>query len=147
MLDGKWIANTNIKDQILDLTLEQALAKVANLNTIAGLIFHLNYYIAGVLKVFEGGNLDIRDKFSFDIPEMHSEDDWLNLKKELFANTEKFANHVENMTEEKLSKVFVREQYGDYRRNIEAMTEHAYYHLGQITLLKKMIVASDIEIP
>ncbi len=29
---------------------------------------HVNYYISGVLNVFDGGTLDIRDKLSFDFP-------------------------------------------------------------------------------
>lgn len=140
ILNGTWIANTNFKDQIGDVTLEQAQKKVANLNTIAMLTFHINYYVAGVLQVFEGGDLTIRDKFSFDLPDMKSEEEWLNLKNKLFTNTEKFANHVEAMTNEKLNEVFVKEAYGDFRRSIEGMIEHAYYHLGQITLIKKMIL-------
>ncbi|MEM0942216.1 MAG: hypothetical protein AAGI25_20860 [Bacteroidota bacterium] len=74
---------------------------------------------------------------------MELEKQWEDLKNKLFSNAEGFAMHVEKMTDEKLNKVFVKEKYGDYRRNIEAMIEHAYYHLGQMTLIKKIIVASD----
>ncbi|MBL0072977.1 MAG: hypothetical protein IPP34_14725 [Bacteroidetes bacterium] len=41
LLDGKWIANTNFKEQILSINWEQATTKVANLNTIALLTFYL----------------------------------------------------------------------------------------------------------
>ncbi|MEG1022142.1 MAG: hypothetical protein RSE50_11550 [Myroides sp.] len=44
------------------------------------------------------------------------------------------------MRDEKLDSVFVDEKYGSYRRNIEAMIEHSYYHLGQIVLIKKMLL-------
>jgi hypothetical protein len=43
------------------------------------------------------------------------------------------------MPNDKLDSVFVYEKYGSYRRNIDAIIEHAYYHLGQIVLIKKMI--------
>ena len=43
------------------------------------------------------------------------------------------------MTEEKLEEIFVDEKYGTYKRNIEGMIEHCYYHLGQISLINKMI--------
>ena len=33
ILNGKWIANTNLKDQLQDVTLEQAVAQVFHLNT------------------------------------------------------------------------------------------------------------------
>jgi len=44
------------------------------------------------------------------------------------------------MTETQLEETFVDEKYGNYLRNIEGIIEHGYYHLGQISLLKKMIV-------
>lgn len=54
-------------------------------------------------------------------------------------DAEEFALKVEAMSDEKLDSVFVDEKYGSYRRNIEAMIEHSYYHLGQIVLIKKML--------
>ena len=60
LLNGKWIANTNFKDQITNITWEQVVEKVENLNTIAMLTFHINYYLKGLLNVFEGGNLEIK---------------------------------------------------------------------------------------
>jgi hypothetical protein len=65
-IDGLWIANTNFKDQLSDVTWEQAVTKIGSLNTIAMLTFHIDYYIAGIINVFEGGDLEIKDKFSFD---------------------------------------------------------------------------------
>ena len=140
-LDGKWIANTNILDQLTDLTWTQATHKIGNLNTIAALTFHLNYYLNGVSNVFEGGKLEIRDKFSFDLKPLTSENAWQSLKNELLGNAERFAQLVEKMTLDKLNEGFVDEKYGTYRRNIEGIIEHAYYHLGQISLLKKMVLA------
>jgi hypothetical protein len=139
ILNGTWIANTNFKDQLSQVNWEQAITKIGSLNTIALLTFHINYYVAGVLKVLEGGGLDIRDKFSFDLPPITSAEDWERLKNDLFSNAEKFANQVERMPEEKLEAGFVDEKYGSYRRNIEGMIEHSYYHLGQVSLLRKLL--------
>jgi hypothetical protein len=143
LLNGKWIANTNYKDQLLNLTWKQATKKIGSLNTIAALTYHINYYIGGVLNVQEGGALDIRDKYSFDLPPITSKQDWDNLLNVMWSNAEKFANQVELMSEEKLEDVFVDEKYGNYRRNIEGIIEHSYYHLGQISLIKKMILESE----
>lgn len=140
LLNGKWIANTNVKEQITSITWEQALVKVENLNSIAMLTFHLNYYLKGLLNVFEGGSLDIKDKFSFDMPEITSEMDWLNLVNDLLSNAEKFIHFVENMDDNILTQPFVKAEYGTYLRNIEAQIEHTYYHLGQISLIKKLII-------
>jgi uncharacterized damage-inducible protein DinB len=140
LLNGKWVANTNYKDLLSGLTWEQATSKVESLNTIADLTNHINYYIKGILNVFEGGSLEIHDKYSFDSPPVSSMEDWHNLLNDMWINSEKFARYVESMTEVKLEEVFVDEKYGTYKRNIEGMIEHCYYHLGQISLIKKMII-------
>ena len=143
ILNGRWIANTNYKDQLTNVSWEQATTKIGALNTIAVLAFHINYYISGILDVFKGGELVIRDKYSFDMPEINSGEDWDQLLNELWVNAEHFAGHVENMTDEKLEEFFVKEEYGTYRRSIEGVIEHSYYHLGQISLIKKMIQEAD----
>lgn len=139
LLDGHWIANTNYKEQIENVNREQAVCQIGNLNTIAALTFHINYYLAGILNVLNGGELEIRDKYSFDLPPITSEQDWINLKKELFSNASSFVHHVKNLPDDKLDEVFVNKKYGTYLRNIEGVIEHSYYHLGQITLLNKMV--------
>jgi len=85
----------------------------------------------------------IRDKFSFDLPELNSEEDWKNLWTSLISNAELYANHVEKMSAQKLAAPFFNEAYGDYRRNIEGTIEHCYYHLGQISLIRKLITSKQ----
>jgi len=140
LLNGKWIANTNFKEQILSVNWEQAIQKVENLNTIALLTFHINYYLAGLLNVFAGGKLEIKDKYSFDLPEIKSEKDWNKLVNDFLVNSEIFANQVEQMDESLLDQPFAEEKYGSYLRNIEGVIEHSYYHLGQVSLIRKIIV-------
>lgn len=137
-LYGKWIANTNYKEQLENISFDLAIKKYRNLNSITALTFHVNYYVAGVLNVLKGGNLEISDKFSFDMPVIENDEKWSNLKTEFLQNAEEFAKVVEQMSEEQLQCIFVKEDYGTYYRNIEALIEHAYYHLGQITLIKKL---------
>ncbi len=139
ILSGRWIANTNFYDQLKDINFQQATTRIGDLNTIAMLTFHIDYYIAGILQVFDGGTLDIRDKYSYDMPEIKDEQQWEDMKQKLWEDAEKFAQHIEKITKEQLHGVFVDEKYGNYLRNIDAMIEHSYYHLGQLVLLKKMI--------
>ena len=141
VLNGRWIANTNFMDQLAQVNREQATHRIGSLNTIAALTFHINYYIAGVLNVFEGGGLEIRDRYSFDLPPIETEEAWEALVNTLKTNAEKFADHVGRMSAETLDSGFVDEKYGTYRRNIEGMIEHSYYHLGQVSLIRKMILA------
>jgi len=139
LLDGLWIANTNFKDQLSNVNMEQATAKIGSLNTIAMLTFHIDYYIAGLIHVFEGGDLEIRDQYSFDLPPVESEEQWESLKSKLWKDAEKFAALLEQMPDSKMNEGFVDEKYGTYLRNIDGMIEHCYYHLGQITLIKKLL--------
>ncbi|MCO6491576.1 MAG: DUF1572 domain-containing protein [Phaeodactylibacter sp.] len=138
-LNGTWVATTNLKAQLSDVTWEEATTKVGNLNTLAALAFHVNYYVSGILNVLKGGSLDIRDKYSFDMPPVESQEDWEKLLDKMWSDGEAFASLVEQIPDEKLGAGFVEEKYGNYYRNILAMIEHSYYHLGQVVLLKKMI--------
>lgn len=139
LLNGQWIANTNYSEQLQSVNWQQATQKIDNLNTIAALTYHINYYMAGLLNAFENGKLEISDKYSFNLPPINSEADWNRLVTEFLNNAEKFANKVEQMEDSVFDKPFIDEKYGTFLRNIEGVIEHNYYHLGQITLIKKMI--------
>lgn len=139
ILNGTWIANTNFKDQLENLDWKIAVSPIQDLNTIAILAQHIHYYINGINQVFNGGTLDIKDKFSFDFPPIHSQEQWDNFLTKFWNDAEAFASFVEQMPNENLNEVFVDAKYGTYKRNIEAMIEHSYYHLGQIVLIKKQL--------
>ena len=139
LLNGRWIANTNYKELLSDLDWQQATQKIGNLNSIAALVFHVNYYLAGLISAFENGRLEIRDRYSFDLPPIGSEADWAAHRSVFFSNAEKFADAVEQMDDSLFDQPFIDEKYGSFLRNIEAVIEHSYYHLGQISLIKKYI--------
>ena len=139
ILNGTWIANTNYKHQLENLDWKIAVTPVKNLNTISILAQHIHYYINGINNVFKGGPLDIKDKFSFDFPPITSQEDWQIFLDKFWNAAEEFASFTEQMPDEKLDQVFIDEKYGTYKRNIEAMIEHSYYHLGQIVLIRKLL--------
>ncbi len=139
LLDGKWVTGTNIKDEIKDLDWKTATTKIHSLNSIADLTFHMDYYLDGVLKVFEGGDLEIKDIHSFDYEPIESQQQWEQLIDKFCSDSEKFVQAVAIMTNDELDRDFVKKEYLNYFRNISLMSEHCYYHLGQIMLIKKMI--------
>jgi len=143
LLNGRWIANTNYKEQITSISWEQAVRQVGHHNTIAALTFHINYYLAGLLNVFNGGKLEIRDLNSFNLPPIQCEADWINLVDNFLKNAADFILAVERMTDTKLKEIFVDEKYGTYQRNIEGVVEHSYYHLGQIVLIRKLSMENE----
>ncbi len=129
----------NFKDTLADISWQEAITKHQDFNTIAVLIFHSNYYINRVLKVLEGESLNASDKYSFDCPAITSQEEWRKFVQKSMDEAELFAQEIEKLDELKLYEVFSEEKYGNYFRNIVGIIEHAYYHLGQITLIKKMI--------
>lgn len=135
---GNWTA-VNLKEQLADVTWQQATTRVYSFNPIATLIYHLNYYVSAVSQVLRGGPLDARDAYSFDHPPVLSPEDWDNLRERTWADIENFAALVEGLPEEALWQTFADERYGNYYRNLHGLVEHAHYHLGQIVFLKKMI--------
>ncbi len=139
VFNGKWVANTNYRDQLVNTSLQQANQKAGKLNTIAALVYHIDYYFNGLNRVFESGRLEISDQFSFDHAPVADEEGWNSRKDAFFANAESFAAHVEQMTDEELDSPFVNPKYGTWLRNIEGVIEHCYYHLGQISLIRKLI--------
>jgi hypothetical protein len=139
IFNGAWVANTNYRAQLDGLDWKIATTKIANLNTIAVLAQHINYYIAGVNKVFNGGALEIRDAYSFDFPPIKSQKEWETFVAQFWNNAERFASFIEQLPEGKFAADFIDEKYGTYLRNIDGMIEHSYYHLGQIVLIKKLL--------
>lgn len=143
IFNGTWVANTNFRQQLDGLNLTTATTSYNGLNSIAVLTQHIHYYIKGIKQVFEGGNLAIKDKYSFDFAPIHSTSEWENFLTQFWNDAAAFADWVEKMTPEKLDAVFEDEKYGTYQRNIAGMIEHCYYHLGQIVLLKKLMEKGD----
>jgi len=135
---GNWSAS-NLKDTLSDISLNEALTKIGNLNSIAALTFHMNYYVAAILKVFEGGPLVAKDKYSFDLPPLRTNEEWEEMSNKSWRDAETLAILIEKMPEEKNIETFVDEKYGNYLRNIIGVIEHLHYHLGQVVFLKKLL--------
>lgn len=143
-LDGYWIANTNFKTQLELTNWQQATQKLDNLNTIAALIFHINYYLEGLLNAFESGKIEISDAFSFDCPPIQSDADWNKMIRIFLDHAKKFSVLVENLDESVFEQPFFDDQYGSMIRNIEGVIEHSYYHLGQIVLINKLLQKNNM---
>lgn len=141
LLNGTFIANTNYKDQLTNLNWEIVTAKIGDLNSIANLAQHIHYYINGLNNVFKGGSLNIKDKFSFDFPPIDSQIQWEKFLSKFWADAEEFIFLVKALDPEKFAQSFTDEKYGTYFRNIDGMIEHSYYHLGQIVIIKKLLLA------
>lgn len=140
-LNGTWIANTNYKDQLENLSILQVNQKLNSKNTIAALAQHIHYYVKGVTQVFTNGKLTIRDQYSFDFSPITSEKQWQEFLSTFWADVKELITYIQEFPEEKWNDSFVDPKYGTFQRNINGMIEHSYYHLGQIVLLAKQLQA------
>jgi len=135
---GNW-TSVNLQDTLKDVSWQQATTKVESFNTIAALVYHMNYYVSVVNKVLQGEPLNASDKYSFDIPPIASNEDWQKLLNKTWTEAETFATLVEQLPVNKLGEDFSDNKYGNYYRNIHGIIEHLHYHLGQIVLIKKLL--------
>ena len=139
---GNW-TSSNLKDNLADVSWQQATIRVGSLNSIAALVYHMNYFVNVVLKVMQGKPLDAHDKYSFDLPPIQSQEDWDRLLDKAWADADELARLIEQMPESKLWDDFADAKYGNYYRNLQGIIEHCHYHLGQVVVVKKMIAAGS----
>lgn len=135
---GNW-TSVNLKQTLEGVNWQQAIVQVNGFNSIATLVYHIDYYVSVVKKVFEGEALNASDKYSFDLPPITSAADWNGLLDKVWSEAEAFARLVEQLPEQRMGEIFTDQKYGTYYRNIHGIIEHTHYHLGQITLIKKML--------
>lgn len=139
---GNW-TTTNLKDTLDGLSWVQATTKVLDFNTIATLTYHTTYYVSALLKVLQGAPLDAKDEYSFNLPPIQSQEDWQQLLNKAWADAEAAAVLIEQLPDTILTEHFTDEKYGNYYRNISGIIEHMHYHLGQIVLIKKIVLQTN----
>jgi len=135
---GNWTWS-NLKEQLADVTWQEATKQVYSCNSIATLTFHINYFVEAAMKVLQGGPLDAHDKYSFAHPPIQSQNDWETFLEKIWTDAETFAVLIEQLPDSILSEDFTDKKYGSYYRNISGIIEHMHYHLGQMAILKKII--------
>jgi hypothetical protein len=135
---GNWTWS-NLKDQLTGITWQQATTQVYGCNTIATLVFHINYFVDVALKVLQGGAISGNDKLSFAHPPINCQQDWDNLVSKALTDAETFEASLAQLPESKLWEDFSEKKYGNYYRNMLGIIEHTHYHLGQIAIIKKIV--------
>lgn len=139
---GNWTVSC-FKEQLKDVSWQQATTKIDGYNTIIALTYHCHYFVAALLDVLEGKLLTAHDKFSFNHPQIQSEQDWQDFLNKIWNDVELAAALIEQLPDNKLNESFVDEKYGTFYRNIAGTIEHTHYHLGQIVLIKKLTQTHD----
>lgn len=139
---GNWTVS-NLKDIVSDITWKEATTKINNFNTIATLVFHINYFVEAQIEVLKGKPLNAKDELSFDHPPIHLQNDWEAMVNKTLSEAEDLAVLIEQLPENSLNEDFVDKKYGNYYRNLHGLIEHTHYHLGQIAFIKKLVKQTE----
>ncbi len=140
---GNWTWS-NLKDMLADVSWQEATTKLNSFNTIAALVYHIDYFVIAVNNVLKGTPLNSKDELSFNHPPISSQEDWEKLLKSVWENGDRFVQLVEALPDQKLEEIFVKEKYGIYYRNLLGVIEHTHYHLGQIAIIKKLVKSKGV---
>ena len=138
---GNWTWSC-LKEHLQDVTWQQATTQIYSFNTIATVVYHMNYYLNAVYNVLLGEELKGKHAESFRHPEIRCHNDWQKMLDRTWRDAEKFARVIEELPESLLGETFSEEKFGNYYRNINGVIEHNHYHLGQIVLMKKLLLST-----
>lgn len=139
---GNWTCS-NLEEILSDVTLDEALQQIYGLNSIATLTFHIHYYAVAITNVLEGLPLEAKDEYSFAHPSFENDSDWKEFVANVLTQADAFSRLAAKLKDEHLMIDFTDEKYGSYFRNLIGFVEHTHYHLGQISLIRKIIRAQS----
>lgn len=136
---GKNWTGSDLLTALEDVSLEEAMTKIGELNSIHTLVYHMNYYVREFSKVLRGDPLAAQDLLSFASVSPKDQQEWETMKQQVFEEARAFIPLIESFDEKKLGNLPGDPAWGDYYRNLQGIVEHNHYHLGQIVLIKKLL--------
>ncbi len=128
--------DASVKDVLQNISFEQAMKKTGNANTIAILLFHMDFYNMVVYDRLVGIKRKFEHEESLQQPNITTEEDWQQLQKAYFENVDKIHKAIIAFNE---SHLFEETTRNTPYKNLHGLIEHIHYHLGQISLLKKLV--------
>ena len=135
---GNW-TEVNIRDTLRDISFAEATRKTsASANTIASLVYHLNFYNEILTQRMEGTHPVINEANGFDMPVLRNDSDWEQLKENNLRSATRLAEVVRQLPEESLFVASAPGQPIRYKA-LHGIAEHAHYHLGQILVIRNLL--------
>ncbi|RTQ53462.1 DinB family protein [Hymenobacter gummosus] len=134
---GNW-TSVNLQATLADVSWREATTLRPGFNTIAALLYHVDYHTGAVLGGLRGGPLTAKDAYTFNLPPVQSAGDWDALRQQAGRQAESLAALIEQLPESRLDEDLTDPKHGSYYRNLQGLVEHAH-HLGQMVLLKKLL--------
>jgi len=137
--EGDNWTDVNIADTIKNINWQQAQQHTpGSPNTIASLLHHLCYWNEILMQRIQGIDPEVPEINGYDVDKLKDENDWNELKEKAHQSFIQLADRVKEFPEEKLSETYATGK-PSYYKNFQGIVEHAYYHLGQIVILKNLL--------
>lgn len=134
---GNWTSNS-VKETLEDVSISAATrVTAASQNTIAALLHHLSYWNRVMIQRIEGRAVEIPDSNGFDVPPVTTEQEWKALQEDNIKSAHELASAIKAFEMEDLSNPILP-GYSSAYKNLQGAVEHIYYHLGQMTMLKRL---------
>jgi uncharacterized damage-inducible protein DinB len=130
-----------ITKNLEDVSRKEALQVTAgSVNTVASLLYHITFYNKVIEQRLKGTDPYINESNGFDMPVIHSDEDWEALKADNLQTAKDLAALIKDIPDTRLQQPVLKLPGSEsYYRQLHGVIEHAYYHLGQIVILKNII--------
>ena len=127
--------DASVKDSLQNVSYEQAVKQIGKANTIALLLFHMDFYNNVVYNRIAGINRRFDHEESLQV-NIADEAGWNTLQQSYFENVDRIHQAILAFD---ASLLFEEKTANTPYKNLHGMIEHLHYHLGQINLLKKLL--------
>lgn len=136
---GNW-SEIDIKGVLQDVSFSEAITKTpASPNTIADILYHISFYSNITIQRLNGENPKIKKSNGFDLEPLQTETEWEQLKNANLNAASALSDKVKMLDEQLLQQPVVEGYDMTYYKALHGVAEHAYYHLGQIVILKNVL--------
>ena len=133
-----WIG-VNIVDTLANITSEQAANKIGvDRNSIWEITNHIISWRLNVLQRVKGKTMVSPGNNYFEPVTHQSAAAWKNTLKQLKISQQEWIDFLKTFSENDFEKIYPKNAM-TYYENIHGIIQHDAYHLGQITLLSKLI--------
>lgn len=137
--NGSNWSDVSILESIKSLTFTQAqIVTPASQNTIASIVHHIKYWNDIIVERIGGNYPIVPEVNGFDVAVLESEADWQALLEETERSFVRLAEEIRKITTQQWDERPVPEA-STLRENAFGIVEHAYYHLGQIVMLTRLV--------
>jgi uncharacterized damage-inducible protein DinB len=133
-----WIA-VNILDTLENISAQQAANKIAaDHNSIWEITNHMISWRLNVLQRVKGKTMVSPGNNYFEPVTDQSEAAWKNTLEQMKISQQEWIDFLKTFSEDDFEKIYPKNAM-TYYENIHGIIQHDAYHLGQITLLSKLI--------